>query len=206
LAKHNDVKIANALMRYYLVASQEVLGNQRYHEILESSGLERLIENLPPDGLDLDVNSGEFARFNQEIESRNKAAGRSLLRRIGMLTFQKVMRDQPFFAKSAGVVFKLLPQDRRIRVVLDSLVRSLEKLNPQIDASIEEEDGKIAYVERRCSVCFNRKSTEAICYINAGFLTAAVNWATARRYEIIETHCIAMGDEKCRFEVRELTS
>lgn len=206
MATYNDIKIANALMRYYLVASREVLGTQRYQEILKSSGLERFMEKLPPDDLDLDVYSSEFSQFNQEVESQNKAAGRSLLRRIGVVTFQKVVRDQPLLTKSASIVLRSLSQDRRIRVVLDSLIRSLEKINPQIDASIEEEDGKIAYVERRCSICFNRTNKEAICYINAGFLSAAINWATGKDFEIIETHCIAKGEDKCRFEFRELTS
>lgn len=206
MKKNQDIKIANALMRYYLMASQDVLGSQRYRLILESSDLERFIEKLPPDGFDLDIDSSEFARFHQEIEIQNKAAGRSLLRRIGMVSFQKVVRDQPLFAKSSGFIFSLIPQERRIRVVLNSLVTSLEKINPQIDASIEEEDGKFIFVDRRCTICFNRKSEEPVCYIRAGFIAAAVNWATSKYFDVIETHCIAMGDDECRFELREMIS
>jgi predicted hydrocarbon binding protein len=34
-----------------------------------------------------------------------------------------------------------------------------------------------------------------------GSLTEAVQWATGKEYEITETHCLAKGDEYCRFEV-----
>ena len=36
-----------------------------------------------------------------------------------------------------------------------------------------------------------------------GSIGEAVQWATGREYEITETHCLAKGDEYCRFEIGE---
>jgi predicted hydrocarbon binding protein len=37
-----------------------------------------------------------------------------------------------------------------------------------------------------------------------GSIEEAVHWATGREYRIIETHCLAKGDEYCRFEVGDV--
>jgi predicted hydrocarbon binding protein len=37
----------------------------------------------------------------------------------------------------------------------------------------------------------------------AGSIAEAVQWATGKEFEIVETHCCAKGDPYCRFEVGE---
>jgi len=69
---------------------------------------------------------------------------------------------------------------------------------------VEEKDGKIAYVEATCAICHGRTSDHPVCHLYVGSLSEAVKWATGKDYEIIETHCLAMGDPYCRFEVGEV--
>jgi predicted hydrocarbon binding protein len=104
----------------------------------------------------------------------------------------------------AGAALKLMPQKGRIKFVLNAMVNALKKTNPQVDAWVEEEGGKIAYCEATCAICLGRHSDQPICHLYVGSIGEAVHWATDQEYEIIETHCVAKGDPYCRFEVGEV--
>ena len=61
----------------------------------------------------------------------------------------------------------------------------------------------MAYIESTCAICHSRQSATSICYLYVGSIGEAVQWATGKEFEIVETHCRARGDEYCRFEVGE---
>jgi hypothetical protein len=193
--------ILNALVRQALVAAQEVMGQNGLNTVLRTSGLERFVNNLPPDDLNPGVNTLEYARLNEAIESFYGRGGRGMLRRIGKASFQYAVREQAGLMGLAGTALKLLPQRQRIRFVLNSMVNALKKSNPQVDAWVEDKDGKLAYCERTCAICYGRKSEQPICHLYVGSIAEAVRWASDTNYDIRETHCVAKGDEYCRFEV-----
>jgi hypothetical protein len=193
--------ILNALVRQALVAAQEVMGQNGLNTVLRTSGLERFVNNLPPDDLNPGVNTLEYARLNEAIESFYGRGGRGMLRRIGKASFQYAVREQAGLMGLAGTALKLLPQRQRIRFVLNSMVNALKKSNPQVDAWVEDKDGKLAYCERTCAICYGRKSEQPICHLYVGSIAEAVRWVSDTNYDIRETHCVAKGDEYCRFEV-----
>ena len=79
--------------------------------------------------------------------------------------------------------------------------KGLYAFSPQVNAWVDESGDKLAYVESTCAICNDRHSDHSICYLYVGSVSEAVQWATGREYEVIETHCLAKGDEYCRFEV-----
>ncbi len=200
----DEAVIVNALVRQALVAAQEVMGENGLHAVLRSSGLERFIDNLPPDNLEPGIKTVEYARLNEAIEAFYGRGGRGMLRRIGKASFQYGVREQGALLGLAGAALKLVPQHGRIKFILNALVNALKKTNPQVDAWVEEKDGKLAYIESTCAICKGRTSDAPICHLYVGSIGEAVRWATGQEYEIIETHCIAKGDPYCRFEVGEV--
>ena len=70
-------------------------------------------------------------------------------------------------------------------------------------AWVDESGERLAYIESTCAICFNRHSETPICHLYVGSINEAVQWATGKEFEVIETHCLAKGDEYCRFEVGE---
>ena len=90
------------------------------------------------------------------------------------------------------------------KFILNSMANALKKSNPQVEAWVEDKDGKIAYIESTCAICHSRKSEKPICYLYLGSLGEAVEWATGKTYKITETHCMSKGDPYCRFEVGEV--
>ena len=206
MAQRDDAVIVNALVRQALVSAQEVMGENGLNVVLRSSGLERFIGNFPPDDVKPGIQTTQYAQFNQAIEDFYGRGGRGMLRRIGKASFQYAVREQAALLGIAGAALKLLPEKQRIKFILNSMVGALKKTNAQVEAWVEESGDKIAYLESTCAICHGRKSAEPICHLYVGSIGEAVQWATGKPHEIIETHCMAKGDPYCRFEVGEVTA
>ena len=203
MSTKEDAMIINSLVRQALTSAQEVMGDNGLNAVLRTSGLERFIGNLPPNNLEPSIQASQYAKLNQAIEDFYGRAGKGMLRRIGKASFQYAVREQAALLGVAGVALKLLPEKQRIKFILNGMVDALKKSNPQVDARLDERDGKLAYIESTCAICHSRHSETPICYLYAGSIGEAVQWATGKEHQITETHCLAKGDPYCRFEVGE---
>ena len=203
MSQREDAVIVNALVRQALVASQEVMGENGLNAVLRSTGLDRFVGNLPPDDMEPGVKTSEYARFNQAIEDFYGRGGRGILQRVGRASFQYGVREQAALLGLAGVALKVLSKKQRIKFILNALVNALKKSNPQVDAWSGELNGKLVYIERTCAICYGRHSDRPICHLYIGSISEAVKWATGDDYQVIETHCIAKGDDFCCFEIGE---
>jgi predicted hydrocarbon binding protein len=204
MVKPEEAVIVNALVRQALVSAQEVMGENGLNAVLRSVGLGRFIGNFPPNDTNPGIMTVEYARLNATIEDFYGRAGKGMLRRIGKASFQYGIREQGALMGVAGAALKLMPVKGRIKFVLNGMVSALKKTNPQVDAWVEEEGGKIAYCESTCAICLGRHSDQPVCHLYVGSVGEAVRWATDQEYEIVETHCVAKGDKYCRFEVGEV--
>jgi predicted hydrocarbon binding protein len=196
-----DSVVVNSLVRQALVSAEEVMGANGLHAVLRTSGLERFIDNLPPNDLNPAIKTSEYAALLQAIENFYGRAAKGMLRRIGKASFQYGVREQAALLGVAGVALKLLPEKQRVKFILNGMVNALKKSNPEVDAWVDESGANIAYVEKTCALCWGRQSDQPICHLYVGSVGEAVLWATGVEHEIIETHCLAKGDEYCRFEI-----
>jgi predicted hydrocarbon binding protein len=196
-----DSVIVNGLVRQALVSAEEVMGANGLNAVLRTSGLERYIDNLPPNDMKPAIKTSDYARLNQAIEEFYGRGGRGMLRRIGKASFQYGVREQAGLLGVAGAAIKLLPEKQRIRFILNGMVNALKKSNAEVDAWVEEGGEHLAYIERTCAICWGRTSDTPVCHLYTGSITEAVLWATGVEHVITETHCLARGDEYCRFEV-----
>ncbi len=196
-----DSVIVNGIVRQALVSSEEVMGAHGLQAVLRTCGLERFVNNLPPNNVEPAIKTSDYARLNQSIEEFYGRAAKGMLRRIGKASFQYGVREQAALLGVAGVALKLLPEKQRIKFILNGMADALKKSNPEVDAWMEEKDGVVAYVERTCAICWGRQSQQPVCHLYVGSVGEAVLWATGVEHEITETHCLARGDEYCRFEV-----
>ncbi len=201
-----DDVIVNALVRQALTSIQEVMGENGLNAVLRSSGLDRFIGNFPPNDLTPAIQTAQYGRLNQAIEDFYGRGGRGILLRIGRASFQYAVREQAALLGIAGVALKVLPEKQRIKFILNATADALKKTNSQVEAGVEERDGKLAYFESTCAICHSRTSNEPVCHLYVGSLSEAVQWATGKPYSITETHCMAKGDPCCRFEVGELAA
>jgi hypothetical protein len=201
-----DAVIVNALVRQALISAQEVMGENGLNTVLRTSGMEQFIGNPPPNDLNPAIHTTDYARFNEAIEAFYGRGGRGILRRIGKASFQYAVREQAALLGLAGVALKLLPVKQRVKFILNALVNALKKSNPQVEAWVEEAGELFAYCDASCGICHGRQSSTPICHLYIGSIGEAVRWATGQEFEIVETHCTAMGEPHCRFEIREMVA
>ncbi|HSQ39484.1 MAG TPA: 4-vinyl reductase [Anaerolineales bacterium] len=201
MTAREDAVIVNSLVRQALTSMQDVMGDNGLNAVLKSCGLERFVGNFPPNDLEPAIKTSQYAQLNQAIEDFYGRGGKGILRRIGKTSFQYAVREQAALLGVAGVALKLLPERQRIKFILNSTADALKKSNAQVNAWVDDSGDRLAYVDATCAICHNRHSDRPICHLYIGSLTEAVQWATGKEYEIIETHCSAKGDEYCRFEV-----
>src|ERR1700752_485660 len=199
--RNASMMIVNALVRQALTSAQEVMGENGLNAVLKTSGLDRFVDNFPPDNLEPAIQTSEYAKLNEAIEAFYGRGGRGMLRRIGKASFQYAVREQAALLGIAGVALKLLPERKRIKFILNSMAGALKKSNPQVQAWLDDSGERIAYIESTCAVCYGRHSNDSVCHLYAGSIGEAVQWATGKEFKIIETHCPAKGDEYCRFEI-----
>ena len=204
MAAREDAVIINSLVRQALTSMQEVMGDHGLNAVLKSCGLDRFVGNFPPNDLEPSIKASQYAQLNQAIEDFYGRGGKGMLRRIGKASFQYGVREQAALLGVAGVALKLLPERQRIKFILNGMADALKKSNPQVEAWLDESGEKLAYVESTCAICNGRHSDRPICYLYVGSVAEAVQWATGKEYEIVETHCLAKGDEYCRFEVGDV--
>ena len=201
MATREDAVIINSLVRQALTSMQEVMGEHGLNAVLKSCSLDKFVGNFPPNDLEPSIHATQYAQLNQAIEDFYGRGGKGMLRRIGKASFQYGVREQAALLGVAGVALKLMPQKERIKFILNGMANALKKSNPEVDARLDESDGKLAYIESTCAICNGRHSDKPICYLYIGSVSEAVQWATGREYEVTETHCLAKGDEYCRFEI-----
>lgn len=195
--------IINSLVRQALTSAQEVMGDNGLNTVLHTCGLDRFVGNFPPNNLEPAIQASQYARFNEAIEAFYGRGGKGILRRIGKASFQYGVREQAALLGVAGVALKLLPERQRIKFILNGMADALKKSNPEVNAWVDESSDRLAYIESTCAICHSRRSATSICYLYVGSIGEAVQWATGKEFEIVETHCRAKGDEYCRFEVGE---
>jgi len=203
MTARKDTMIINSLVRQALTSAQEVMGDNGLNTVLRTCGLERYIDNFPPNNLDPSIHVSEYARLNEAIEAFYGRGGKGILRRIGKASFQYAVREQSSLLGVAGVALKLLPEKQKIKFILNGMADALKKSNPDVNAWVDDSGERIAYIESTCGICYGRENAAPLCYLYAGSVSEAVLWATGREFEVTETHCLAKGDEYCRFEIGE---
>lgn len=201
MTAREDAVIINSLVRQALTSMQEVMGDNGLNAVLKSCGLDRFVGNFPPNNLEPSIKASQYAQLNQAIEDFYGRGGRGMLRRIGRASFQYGVREQAALLGVAGVALKLLPERQRIKFILNGMADALRKSNPQVNAWVDESGDRLAYVESTCAICNGRHSETPVCHLYVGSVSEAVQWATGKEYQVTETHCLAKGDEYCRFEV-----
>ena len=204
MQNREDAMIVNSLVRQALVSAQEVMGDNGLNAVLRTSGLERFIGNFPPNNLDPSIPASQYAKLNQAIEDFYGRGGKGMLRRIGKASFQYGVKEQSALLGVAGMAIKLLPEKQKIKFILNGMADALKKTNAQVNAWVDDSGDHLAYCESTCAICHSRQSETPICYLYVGSITEAVHWATGKEYQVVETHCLAKGDEYCRFEVGEV--
>jgi predicted hydrocarbon binding protein len=205
-----DLNIVDAYMCWALLASEEVVGKRGLAIVLRSAGLERLIDNYPPDETKVvsRLTFGDYSSLSAGLLGFFGRAGKGMLRRIGRLSAQHGIRQQgAVFGLATALSSKLLPVPMQLKIGLTSMQNGFRKLSQEVGQEVglalEDRGDRLAYIDRDCSQCAGKEADTQICLIRTGTLQAALGWLTGKEFDVQEVACRAMGDPACVWEINK---
>jgi predicted hydrocarbon binding protein len=204
-----DIHMVDAYMRWALLAAEEVVGKQGLAIVLRQAGLERLIDNYPPNNLKVSdtLTYGDYANLSAGLLTFYGRAGKSMTLRIGKISAKHGIEKQSeqFGLATLAAASRLLPIPMQLKMGLETMQNGFRKLaaavGEEIHLRLEDRGNKIAFVVEDCSMCAGKQASERICWIYNGVLQESIRWQTGKDFEIEEVTCRAMGAPACVWEI-----
>jgi len=187
-----EKSVANIVIRVWLDATESVMGTNGLKALLNYAGMSHLLENLPDYSFEKNYAEQDFtalaSNFHQILGTRGL---RLILRQIGK-TSAKSTIDMGIYDS-----FTELPPVMR----LFKTAELFSIASGRGTASMEEE--VIVFDNPECTACSGIGADAPICSIVCGYLDELAIWAEVPSIKTVETHCKAVGDATCRYEVRD---
>jgi len=196
-----EYRITNRLLRSALLGISDVLGDQALKVVLREAGLEGI--GLPPDNDEPSITFAEYAALDAAVRRLYGPRAAGVLRRVGASVFQYNLHDQALILRLLAQSIKALPERQRVKLLLQQMAKGIvENTIPRQEAWVEDDGDVLAFCLRPCGLCTGRQSEEPLGDFLVGSIQAAVKWAVGRNLDIVETRCMARGDDHGRVEVR----
>ena len=204
MAENIKYFFSNKLARIVLLSIEEVIGPKSMSSVLDLAGLKKLIENYPPDNLERGFSFDQISQIQEALERLYGPRGsKGLSLRAGRVAFKHGLREFGPLVGVTNLEFRLSPLDQKIRSGLDIFAEIFNRFTDQ-QVSIDAGQDYIFWHINRCSACWNRVSDVPICYFILGLLEETLYWVSGgKTFKIVETTCIAKGDETCSFQIEK---
>ncbi len=192
----------NKMGRIILLALEEIMGHNGVNAVLNLAGLHHLINNYPPNNLDLGFPFDDLGAIHQSLEDMyGPRGGRGLATRAGRACFKYGLREFGPVLGISDLAFRLLPLNMKLKVGAEVLANTLNRYTDQIVRLEEDPDHFHVHIER-CPACWGRKTDSPCCNLTVGMIQEALFWMSGgKNFVVEETACIAMGDPTCTIRV-----
>ena len=191
-------KIANIALK----ALEEVMGKNGVNAILNLAHLRHLIDNYPPSNLNREYDFAYFSAIWGALEEMyGPRGGRGLALRAGRATFAEGLRNFGALAGAGDLAFKVLPLHTKLKIGLPAMARIFTQTSDQ-HSTVVDKDDRFSYIIHKCPVCYGRHIEKPGCHVATGLIQEAVKWVSGGyEFRVVETKCIAVGDDVCEFEI-----
>lgn len=188
----------NKMGRIVLTAMENIMGRHGVNAILNLAQLNHLVDNYPPNNLDLGFTFDEFSTIQQTIEEMyGVRGGRGLALRAGRETWKFALKEFMPVLGITDLAFRTIPLGIKIKIGLDVFAQTFNRFSDQRVRLGEDERGYLWIIEQ-CPVCWGRTSETPCCHLAIGLLEQSLDWVSrGRRFMVREEECIASGDGTC---------
>lgn len=184
------------------MAMEDVMGHNGVSAVLNLAGLHDWVGNYPPSDLERSVDFSAFSAINATLLIMyGPRGGRGLARRSAWLSIKGLFSELDVFAGLAKLAESHPTVETALELGLPEIAAALDKMSDQ-KTSLEPASDHYTVIVDRCPVCWGQKATEPCCHAVVGWLEESLRWLTGgMSFEIVETHCEAMGDNACQFRI-----
>ena len=192
----------NKMARIYLEVLEDIMGRNGLNSVLHKAKLDHLIGNYPPDDLKKEFDFADFSTLNQALDDTyGPRGGRVFALRGGKAAVKAGLDAFGAAVGIGGLAMKVLPLHAKLKLGLPAEAKIFSTFSDQT-SYVEEQGDRYVYVIERCPVCWGRHADRPICHAAVGLLQGGLHWVSGGKdFKVVETHCKAMGDDDCRFDV-----
>jgi len=123
----------NKMGRMMLLALEDVMGKNGVNAVLNLAKLRHLINNYPPNNLDLGWSFEEMAALNQALEDMyGPRGGKGLAIRAGRAGLYYALKDFGAVLGVSDLAFRLLPLGIKIKIGLNAMAETFNKTSDQV--------------------------------------------------------------------------
>lgn len=190
--------LPNLLIRKHLMALEDLLGKNGLNAILNLTGIEEWISSYPSENDAREVPHALFTNLQNSLEEiYGPRMGRNLSRRAA----------RSAFGDSGAKLINIdlsdhatLPFTERAEQTLQAMARLIDPDHPP---TVIVEAEQFCLRLETCPNCGERQSQSAVCDACAGWIEGMLSsFENSGEIEVIETRCLAAGDDFCEFTVR----
>jgi hypothetical protein len=180
----------------------EIVGRNGLNALLNLTGLQLLVKNLPPANLAREFDFADFSNLNSGLETIYGPRGsRGLSLRGGRATFDRGLKGFGALAGVGDLAFRVLPFNTKVKVGLQALAHIFTQFSDQISRVVTYSDYYLYYIDR-CPVCWGRRTERPVCFVATGLLQESLKWVSGEReFRVEEIDCIATGASSCIFKI-----
>ncbi|MBE2220228.1 MAG: 4-vinyl reductase [Anaerolineae bacterium] len=184
--------------RIVLTAMEEIMGRHGVNAILNFADLDKLVNNYPPNNLELGFPFSEFSALQQAVEEiYGVRGGRGLSMRAGRETWKLALKEFVPVLGIGDLAIRTLPLGIKLKIGLDVFAQTFNKFSDQQVRLGEDHRGYLWIIER-CPICWGRTTPQPCCHLAVGLLEQALDWVSkGRRFRVEEVECVAAGDDVC---------
>jgi predicted hydrocarbon binding protein len=198
IKENEQLYYPNKMGRIVLTAMENIMGRHGVNAILNLAKLHHLVNNYPPNNLDLGFTFEEFSAIQQTIEEMyGVRGGRGLALRAGRETWKYALKEFMPILGITDLALRTLPLGIKIKIGLDVFAQTFNRFSDQKVRLGEDERGYLWVIEK-CPICWERESETPCCHLAIGLLEQSLDWVSrGRRFLVEEVSCIAAGGETC---------
>ncbi len=203
-------RIPSVVLSILLTQVEEMTGRRSLIMLLRQVGLDGYVDQIPPMDDSPSITIGQYSGVLANMYEIFGASGsRPIFQRGGRLAAIEMRRQRPARFAVAGTALKLVPSNRRLRLVLEKLAEQGEDLYGTPHHVHEAENAFFiempncpycAEIARR-AVAENRPIARPVCHSPAAAVSETVEWAMGQKHLVEEVDCIALGAPACRFRI-----
>ena len=186
----------NKMGRIFLLALEEVMGKNGLNAILHLAGMDKYIDNYPPDNLDKAIDFAEIAAMLVALEETYGArGGRGLSLRAGRALFSNGLKNFGALAGAGDLAFKVLPLDTKLKIGVPAIAKIFNTVTDQV-SSVQDQGDHYIYTLERCSMCWDRHTDKPCCHTAVGIIQEALKWLSGgKEFKVEMLSCKGCGDE-----------
>lgn len=195
----------NKWARIILTSAEEVMGRAGVNAMLNMGHLEQYIDNYPPDNMKKQFPFRGVGQLQQAIwDMYGNRGARVFAVRAGEQAFIEGLAQFKSVASAAQVAMRVGSLEGKVKLGLEFFSKFFNTVSDQV-VEVGEDEKYWIWRITRCPVCWERKAETPVCHLAIGVLQAALAWTTEdRKFRLLETECIAKGDEACVIKIEKV--